>query len=390
MKKNRFLSWLKENWLTVAVLCICTALFAVMYSYANSQFEETVALSKQNSYRVYEKATVLKILSDDSEQREEFENKYVGSQSLQVKITSGEYKNQTMTANNYIGALYGSRLKVGDSIIVIIDIEQKEVNNVIVYEYNRSIPILILIFLFFLITIWVGGKKGAQSLIGLVITILSLVFILIPLLMIGFPTLLTVFLVCAYVALFSFTLLGGVTKKTVCAMFGTIFGIGLSIVFGLLAQEIFRVDGMRMGDYVDALLQLKKAGMKIQLSGLLIAGMMISALGAVMDVAMSISSALKELTTVNPNLTRKDIWKSGMNIGRDMIGTMTNTLILAFVGSSFLMVIYLWSLELPFYELINSSLIATEIIHGLASSMGIILSVPFTVLVGTCIFYQKK
>ena len=389
MKKNRFLSWLKVNRLTVAVLLFCTALFAVMYIYANGRYEKA-ALSKQDSYRVYETARVLSILSDDSEKSVDFENKYIGSQSVQIEITSGDYKGLTMAATNYLGALYGSHLKAGDSIIVVISIEENEVSNVVVYEYNRLTPILFLIALFFLVTIWIGGKKGAQSLLGLVITILCLIFILIPLLMTGAPTLPTVFAICLYVALFSFTLIGGITKKTLCAMLGTVFGIGLPILFGMLAQKMLRVDGMRMGDYVDALLQLKKAGMEIKLSGLLLGGMIISALGAVMDVAMSISSALWEITSVNPDLTRKEIWKSGMNIGRDMIGTMTNTLILAFVGSSFLLVIYLWSLELPFYELFSSSLVATELIHGIASSMGIIFSVPFTVFIGTRMFYQKK
>lgn len=118
--------------------------------------------------------------------------------------------------------------------------------------------------------------------------------------------------------------------------------------------------------------------------------MIISTLGAVMDVAMSISSAMQELTSVNSSLTRQDLWKSGMNIGRDMIGTMTNTLILAFAGSSFLMVLYIYSLGVPVYELLSSTLVATELVHGIASSIGVIVSVPLTVLIGTCFYVNNS
>ena len=201
---------------------------------------------------------------------------------------------------------------------------------------------------------------------------------------------LTTFFVCIYVAFFSFILLGGINKKTMCACIGTICGMGLAVIFGLLAQALVKVHGMRMGDYVDALLQLKQAGSPIQLRGLLIGGTMISALGAVMDVAMSISSAMQELTTVNSTLSRRELFKSGMNIGRDMIGTMTNTLILAFVGSSFLMVIYIYSLHVPTYELLSSTLVATELVHSVASSIGVILSVPLTVFISTFFFYQPN
>lgn len=109
-----------------------------------------------------------------------------------------------------------------------------------------------------------------------------------------------------------------------------------------------------------------------------------------MDVAMSISSAIQELTIANPKLSRKAIWKSGMNIGRDMIGTMTNTLILAFVGSSFILILYIYSLNLPVYELLSSTLVATEIVHSVSSSIGVILSVPLTIFISSIVFCKQN
>lgn len=106
-------------------------------------------------------------------------------------------------------------------------------------------------------------------------------------------------------------------------------GTALALLFGLLAQALTRVDGLRIED-VEPLLQLRQTGTPIGLRGLLVGGIIISALGAVMDVTMGIASSLAEVHAANPQLSRRELFRSGMNIGRDMVGTMTNTLILAF------------------------------------------------------------
>ena len=124
----------------------------------------------------------------------------------------------------------------------------------------------------------------------------------------------------------------------------------------------------------------------IEFFDLLVGGILIAALGAVNDVAMSISSAMKELITVNPDLTRKELLKSGMNIGRDMVGTMTNTLILALAGSSLVSMIYYTSLGPTWNELMSSAFLSIEIVQALASSIGVILAVPVTVLIGMLMY----
>ena len=108
-----------------------------------------------------------------------------------------------------------------------------------------------------------------------------------------------------------------------------------------------------------------------------------------MDVAMSIASALSELKTVNPEMTRRGLWRSGRNIGRDMVGTMTNTLILAFLGSGFTLIIYIYSLGLPWHELASSTFLALEVVSGVSSAIGVILAVPVTAENRGCAFLQK-
>ena len=246
---------------------------------------------------------------------------------------------------------------------------------------------VVVVAVFLAAAILVGGKTGIKSLVGLVVTFASLFFILLPALIKGAPTLPTVFAVCAYIAVVSLAILGGVQKKTVCAMLGTISGTALAMLFGIFAQNLARIDGLRVPD-VEPLLQLRQTGTPIGLSGLLVGGI-ISALGAVMDVTMGISSSLSEVSSANPELGQKELFRSGMNIGRDMVGTMTNTLILAFLGSSFVLILYLYSIGLSKHQLLSSSYLSIEVISGISSSIGVILSIPITAFITAKAFSKK-
>ena len=361
-------------------------LFIAAYYLVKPAPEEHIAAEE---YAEYETGTVTMILSDSTWQDAYSDNSWRGEQLLIVEVTSGQYKGQSMQVSNYVGPLYSVPLKVGDSAVLIISTYKDGSHLGTVYEYNRLVPILIVIGLFVLATVAVGGKTGAKSLVGLLITLASLFYILIPALMKGAPTLFTTFLVCAYITVVSLAILGGLSTKTICAMLGTISGTGLAMIFGLISQNLLRISGMRIPD-AEALLQLQQTGTPIRISGLLVAGVIISALGAVMDVAMSISSALTEVLAANPSLSCKDLIRSGMNIGRDMVGTMTNTLILALLGSSTVLIIYLYSLSLSSNQFISSSYLAIEVVSSISSSIGVILAVPVTVLISSfALTYQK-
>lgn len=363
---------------SLLILYVCAAIiFIAAYLLAKPVPEQP---HPATDYAEYETGKVTMILTDSTEQDPNSDNSYRGEQLLIVEVTSGQYKGESLQVSNYVGPLYSVPLKVGDSAVLIISTYGDGTHIGTVYEFNRFVPIIIVLGLFFLITGLVGGKTGLKSLVGLIITIVALFYILIPALMKGAPTLPTTFLVCAYITVVALAILGGLSKKTICAMMGTISGTALSMIFGLIAQALLRIDGMRAQD-AEALLQLQQTGTPIGIRGLLIGGVIISALGAVMDVAMSIASALTEVYAANPNLTQKDLIRSGMNIGRDMVGTMTNTLILAFLGSSFVFIIYLYSLELSSTQLMSSSYMSIEIISGISSSAGVILAVPVTVLI---------
>lgn len=373
--------------LPLLILYICAALiFVGAYYLAKPEKEETIPLEE---YAEYETGTVTMILLDSTEQDASSDNSWRGEQLLIVEVTSGQYKGQSMQVSNYVGPLYSVPLEVGDSAVLIISTYKDGTHLGTVYEYNRFVPIVIVILLFVAATVLVGGRTGAKSLLGLLITLAALFCILIPALMKGAPTLLTTFMVCAYITIVSLAILGGLQKKTICAMLGTISGTALAMIFGLISQSLLRISGMRVPD-AEALLQLQQTGTPIGISGLLVGGVIISALGAVMDVAMSISSSLTEVQLANPSLSCRDLIRSGMNIGRDMVGTMTNTLILALLGSSLVLIVYLYSLGLSSNQFISSSYLAIEVVSSISSSIGVILAVPVTVIISSVALTHQK
>ena len=374
-------AWLRENKWTCIVLA---AALAVLLAARLLAAPVPVQSDEPENRADYESASVDQILSDSTEKDPASDNGYRGEQLLLVTVRSGDYKGQQMQVYNYVGPLYG-----GDRATVLISTYSDGTVNATVYEFDRLLPLCIVLVLFIAAAVAVGGRTGVKSLVALAVTLVCLFGVLLPSLMKGANTLLMTFIVCAYVAVVSLTIVGGVRKKTVCAMLGAVAGTALALLFGLLAQGLTRIDGLRIDD-VEPLLQLRQTGTPIGLRGLLVGGIVISALGAVMDVTMGITSSLSEVHAANPELSRRELFRSGMNIGRDMVGTMTNTLILAFLGSGFTLILYLYSLGLSPRQLLSSAYVSLEVVSGVASSVGVILSIPLTALITAEVFTREK
>ena len=391
------LTWFPEEGVFVkwngkigSAVILAGVLLAGVLLYFAGHPAEAVSQTRPEEYMEYENAEVDQILADSSQADPVSEGHFRGSQTLIVTVKTGQYKGTQMMADNTIGPIYGQPLAVRDSVTVGISTYSDGTVRCYVYEYDRTPALLGLLAAFLLVTVLVGGKVGAKSLLSLGLTVAALVWILLPLLLRGWPTIPTTFLIAVLVTAATFVILGGVEKKTVCACLGTLAGITLAAIFGLGAQSILRIDGYRQ-EYAEALLQLRQTGESgIGISGLLTAGVIVSALGAVMDVAMSISSALQELSRVNEALTSRDLLRSGMNIGRDMVGTMTNTLILAIIGSGMTLIVYICSLGLQPWQLLSSPYLSLEAVSAIASSAGVMLAVPLTAAICALAYGKKR
>ena len=375
------------------VLLLCGLIFFAAYQEA-LKTPSTPSSSVQSGV-IYEMAKGIAISGGAYQGDQDMEDVPVGKQELTAELISGDYKGQRFSLTNNLSYLYGTVLKEGDTITVAFSLTDGKVENVVLQDYDRTVPLAVIVLLFLLVTILVGGKVGAKSLLGLGLTILCVFVILIPLLLDGWPTLPTVLALCAFVTVITFVVLGGVNRKTVCAILGTIMGVAMAMAFGKFACWLLRIDGYKMYvavPTVEPLLQLRQTqdpAHALRLADLLVGGILLAALGAVNDVAMSISSAMNELIAVNPSLTRRQLFKSGMNIGRDMVGTMTNTLILALVGGSFAMIIYYTSMEPSWVQLMSTTFLSVEMVQALASSIGVILAVPFSVVIGMLLFGMR-
>ena len=298
MASNHTADWLRRNRAALIVLLAALVIFLAVRAIVAP---EKAAPNTAGDYVEYDNGKVLQILSDSTERDETSDGAFRGEQMMLVQVTTGQYKGETLQVYNYVGPLYGAPLKAGDRCTLTVSTYANGDVNATVYEYNRAAPLVIVAALFLIVTVLVGGRTGAKSLVGLIFTVLCVFFLLFPALMKGAPTLLSTFLLCVYVAAVSFVILGGVQKKTVCALLGTVAGMALALVFALLAQRLLRINGLRGAD-VEPLLQLRQTGTPIRLRGLLAAGVILSALGAVMDVAMSLSSALSEVHAADPAL----------------------------------------------------------------------------------------
>ena len=383
-------------WLPSLLILVCTGvLFLILFF--NAQEGNIYNPSRlQSEYVTVEKAEVLNV-SFDSVEPDPYSPDAVekGNQRALIRLTSGEFAGQTRELYYMIGYFVGPRLAAGDAITVlqIRDEETGELQDLSYFQYNRIGAVLLVLGLFVLAVLLVGGKTGLKSLLGLAVTVVALIWIFCPMWMKGSAPLPLAMGLCALVTVMSFVILGGTSKKIFCAVLATLAGVGLAAGFGALSQWLCRITSFNLYDVnseIADLVNLQSRGYPVHIHGLLSAGILIASLGAVMDVAMSLSSAVAELKQVNPELGRRALWRSGMNIGRDMVGTMTNTLILALVGSSLVTVIRLWAQGPTWRMLLSSGYFSVELISAISSSIGVVLAVPLAAGIGALLFGQKR
>ena len=336
----------------------------------------------------YEKAQVLAITEDKSVIDEDTEGVIKGSMELKVKILTGRYKGDICFITNYFSALYNVNVKEGDTLCVRIDTTGEGVYSCSVYNYNRVPLIIGLILVFFLALALIGGFQGVKAFIGLLYTILCLFGILLPLTLKGVPA---IPLTCAIIFVTSavcFYLIGGISKKTIAAALGCFSGVLIAALLGQIAASIGGITTFQM-DEAEALLLLKSTT-EIKMRGLFISGILIAAMGAVMDITMSIASALEEVHIADPKRDVKGLIQSGLNIGRDAMGTMANTLVLAYVGSALNMCVLIYSYGVGWRQLLCTDFVAIEVIRAVAGSVGIICAVPCVSVFAALLYTSKK
>ena len=361
----------------IYLLLVCV--FAVFVIKLN-QVEKTELVVRTG--QTFEKAKVVEVLQDNLQEN----GTRVGEQKVRVHMLTGERKGQDLDITSSSGYLFGAACKPGMRVIVMQSVAGDS-TVASVYTQDREGVIYIFALIYLLALCLIGGKQGIKGCLGLVFTFFCVIFVYLPLVYLKFSPFWTAVFVCFITTLVTMYLIGGPTRKTCAATLGTLAGVVLAGISAWCFSKASGITGFNVSD-IETLMTLWNTN-RIQVGGLLFSGLLISCLGAVMDVAMSISSAIDEIYKQNASLTRKELFKAGLRVGRDMMGTDSNTLILAFAGSSVSTLLLDYSYDLPYQQIINSNNIGIAIMQGLAGSFGIVLSVPFTVLICTMLFHKK-
>ena len=362
--------------INVALILI---LIAIYIFYKNVDFGE-VRWDNKNVH--YVKAKVLEVLEEDLSKKYNYLN--VGSQKLKVKILEGKEAGKEKIIDNTLFNTSSILAKSGTRIILLIDSPEGVEPYYTVYNYDRSIVIAIYIALFILLLYAVGKKNGLKSALALIISIYIIALYMLPSIYIGRPiilvTLVTILLASIYsaVIIFGYSLIGLVNIISILISF--IIVAVLSYLVSITAHLTGFVDPNAEGLFYI----VEKTGMQLQY--LFFAGITISTYGAAKDVSVSISSALLEIKNLNKNMGSKDLFKSGMNIGKDIIATMVDTLIFAFIGSSLTTVLSLMSYGVQFNQLISSNFFSMELANGLIATSVVVMMVPISAYISSLVY----
>ncbi|MGL4976441.1 MAG: YibE/F family protein [Cetobacterium sp.] len=329
---------------------------------------------------------VTKVIKEDLMKDPIMKGRFRGSQTLEVEILEGKYKDEKFTVYNSLGSLHNVYADTNLKAIFTVK-EEGEKPTVWLYNLKRTRAIYLLGAIFVGAVVLLGRMKGVKSLLALVFTGSVIVYVLLPLLFKGANPISTSVLLSSLIIVVSFLLIGGYDRKTYSAIIGTICGITVAGIISYGFGKMMSLSGLNLSEGQQLLYITKD--FKLQIEGLLFVSILIASLGAVMDVAMSISSSVNEIYQHKSNLTNRELFNSAMVIGKDITGTMINTLILAFAGGSLPLMMMIWGYGMVYQQFINIPAIAIEVVNALAGSIGIIATVPITAVV-SILLIQKN
>lgn len=304
-------------------------------------------------------------------------------QVVRLKILDGKFQGQYFTIDhiNMGNEAYDIWVEQGDKVILFAELteDSTDIVNIYISDFVRWPFLRNLTILFIFLLIIIGKWQGVKSLIGLGVTALSVVYFLLPMMLKGYSPIILAILVCVFSSIVTIIIVAGFSLKSLTAILGTLSGVLIAGILSFMIGNIVKLTGLSAQE-AQMLIYIPQ-GVEFDFRGLLFAGIIIGALGAVMDVSMSISSAMDEIRNHNTSIHTKDLVKSGLVVGRDIMGTMSNTLILAYTGSAIPLLLLFMAYETSMISVINMDLIATEIIRALTGSIGLITSIPITAII---------
>lgn len=311
-----------------------------------------------------------------------------GEQSCTLLIEDGIFEGREMTGVNFLsGSLEKDKIyKVGDRALVTISYDGDEINSVVMSDHYRLDKEIILLAAFALLLIIVAGRNGLLAIFSFFITILTIWKILVPAYLKGYPPVWTGILITVFITVIIIFFVYGFDKKTVTASLGSLLGIFTTCILGMIFTDLFRINGAVMPDSESL---LYSGFQHLDLTAIFMSSIFIGASGAMMDLSVDITSAVCEVVEKKPDISWKEAAKSGMNVGRAAMGTMTTTLLLAYSGGYITLLMVFMAQGTPTDHILNYKYVAAEILDTVVGSFGLVTVVPFTALVAGLMLTKK-
>lgn len=355
-------------------VCLVTAVLALMPSVSVS-FQSLVSDTVS-----YIPGTVLEVVEEELTPSDLKGGPQLGEQTLTIELKDGSQ----ITLTNYLTNTHNILAREGMRVVVCVDAPENVEPYYTLYQYDRSVGLGVVVAIFLLLMLLVGGEKGFYATLALAFSLVFLLKITVPVIYSGgSPILAGLAMVLVSTAVTVF-LIYGLSPRGVLGigvvLAGEFVACGLFLLFSLLLH----LSGFKSSDAENLLVAAQNTGLNI--STVLFAATMIASLGAVMDVAVSLLSALWEVRLADPDITGRGLWRAGLRMGRDMIGTMSNTLIFAFAGGSLTTLLVLMTYGTDPVQLLHSDYIALELAHGLCGTCAVILTVPLASLVSAAVY----
>lgn len=329
------------------------------------------------------KARVLSIVSEESEILPGLDISAT-NQALRAVILNGDEEGKTVDVENHSFAL-----EEGEVFYIMHTVGAFDGRDgYSVYEFDRMPILYVLLALFVGVIVLFGGKQGVRGLIALSVSLLSIFFILLPLIHAGYSPILVSIGIAAIIVVLGSYITHGVNHTTTSAVFGMLLTISLTGILAYLAIHFGRLSGFETDEAVFLNYNTRGA---LDFSGLLFGGIMIGILGILYDVSIGQSAAVEELHKTDPNLSRRDVYLKALRIGREHTGALVNTLAIAYVGVSLpLLLLFYSSGTSDFITIVNREIFATEIIRTMVGSIGLVLAVPITTFIATAMVIKVR
>ena len=313
----------------------------------------------------------------------------IGEQLCDVEILEGKFKGKiTKGTNTLAGSLEQDKIfEVGDKILVTLDYSGDEIRVATLVDHYRINYEILLVAIFIIVLVGFAGITGIKSILSFIFTVLAMWKVLIPLFLQGYNPVVVGVITTMILIITIIGLVYGIDKKSLAAIIGSLSGALVTCFMALFFVSKFKIHGAVMS-YSESLLY--SGYENLNLTQIFIASIFIASSGAVMDVAVDITSAVAEVIEKKPSITKIEAIKSGINVGRSIMGTMMTTLLLAYSGGYIGLLMVFMAQGTPIINILNLKYVSSEILHTLIGSFGLVTVAPFTAIASGILLARKK